>query len=108
MSQGPYMPQGDQPGKNAALGGLVCGILSVVLGGFLGTLIVTPIIGLVLGIVGLVMSSNAKKQGFNGGLNTAGLVLSIIGVVYSAITFISCTICAGCLGAAGACSSFLK
>lgn len=97
-----YTPQsGDEPGKGAAIGSLVCGIISVIIGVVLGAFIITPIIGLILGIVGLVMSANARKAGFSGGLRTAGFVLSVIGVVFNAIAFVSCTLCAGglaCLG----------
>ena len=95
------MDQQNIPGKGAAIGSLVCGIVSIVFW-FFG---VTSILSLVLGVVGLVLASNSKKAGFNGGLRTAGFVLSIIGTVFGALIFVSCIACAGVLGAAGGLSA---
>ncbi len=92
--QGPV--PGKHPGQGAATGSLVCGIIAVVLA-FFGY---GAIVSLILGIVGLVMASKAKKEGFSGGLRTAGFVLSIIGLVFGAIGLIGCVACAGVLGAA--------
>lgn len=55
-------PPGDVPGKGAATGSLVCGIIAVVCW-FFG---VSAIASVILGIVGLVLASNSKKAGFNG------------------------------------------
>ena len=82
------------PGKSAAIASMVCGIVSIVFW-FFG---VTSILSLILGIVGLILSNNAKKQGFEGGILTAGFVLSIIGTVFGALIFISCVACASLLG----------
>lgn len=95
------MDQQNIPGKNAAIGSLVCGIVSIVFW-FFG---ITSILSLILGIVGLVLASNAKKAGFEGSLRTAGFVLSIIGTVFGALIFVSCIACAGVLGAAGGLSA---
>lgn len=95
------MDQQNIPGKGAAIGSLVCGIVSIVFW-FFG---VTSILSLVLGVVGLVLASNSKKAGFDGGLRTAGFVLSIIGTVFGALIFVSCIACAGVLGAAGGLSA---
>lgn len=95
------MDQQNIPGKNAAIGSLVCGILSIVFW-FFG---VTSLLSLIMGIVGLVLASNSKKAGFEGGLRTAGFVLSIIGTVFGALIFVSCIACAGMLGAAGGLSA---
>ena len=89
------------PGKNAAIGSLVCGIISIILSFFS----ISSIVGLILGIVGLVLASNSKKAGFNEGLRTGGFVVSLIGVILSAIFFVSCVACVGCLGAAGGLSA---
>lgn len=83
------------PGKGAAIASMVCGIVAIVFW-FFG---VTSILSLVLGIVGLILANNAKKQGFTGGIQTAGFVLSIIGTVFGALIFISCVACASLLGA---------
>ena len=95
------MDQQNIPGKGAAIGSLVCGIVSIVFW-FFG---VTSILSLVLGVVGQVLASNSKKAGFDGGLRTAGFVLSIIGTVFGALIFVSCIACAGVLGAAGGLSA---
>lgn len=82
------------PGKGAATASLVLGIIAVVLW-FFGW---TSIISLVLGIIGIVCSSKSKKAGFEGGIRTAGFVLSLIGVIVGGIVFISCVACASLLG----------
>lgn len=90
----------NEPGKGAAIGSLVCGIISVVFW-FFG---VTAIGSLILGIVGLILAASAKKAGFTGGLQTAGFVLSLIGLIFGAIIFIACVACTGGLACAGALS----
>ncbi len=92
----------DEPGNGVATASLVLGIVSVVTW-FLGSF---AFIGLVTGIIGLICASKAKKQGFNGGIRTAGFVLSIIGLVGSAIVFIACVACVGLLSTAGLADSF--
>lgn len=89
------------PGKGAAIGSLVCGIVSIVFW-FFG---ITSILSLILGIAGLILSSSAKKAGYNEGLRTAGFVLSLLGTIFGALIFVSCIACAGCLGAAGGLSA---
>lgn len=89
------------PGKGAAIGSLVCGIVSIVFW-FFG---ITSILSLILGIVGLILSSSAKKAGYNEGLRTAGFVLSLLGTIFGALIFVSCVACAGCLGTAGGLSA---
>lgn len=53
---------------------------------------------LVLGIVGLVMASKAKKEGFSGGIQTAGFVLSILAVVFGALGLVACIACTASIG----------
>ena len=98
------MPGGPPPGKSAATGSLVCGILSLVL--YFPSLIPMvgipfSVIGIILAIVGLVMSSNAKRQGSPA---TAGLVLSIIGLALCALALIWCGLCTTCMSC-GSCGS---
>ena len=73
--------------------GFVLSIAGIVLSCFGGYLSIAAlpvaIVGLILAIVG------GKKQ--PGGLATAGLVLGIIAVVFSAIFFFTCGICALCV-----------
>ena len=83
-------------GKNLAVGRLVCGILSLVCI-FFGY---GALVGLILGIVAIVLAVNAKKNGFEDGMQKAGLILGIIGTVLCGITFVACALCAGVLAAA--------
>ena len=86
-------PQGPMPGQGLATGSLICGIVSLVAGIVFGWTTFLALAGIVVGIVGVILAVNAKKQGYNGGMQTAGLVLSIIGASISAIVFISCVAC---------------
>lgn len=85
------------PGKGAATASMVLGIISVVLW-FFGY---SALVSVILGIVGLILASNAKKAGFVGGMQTAGFVLSLIGLIGGAIFFVACVACAGAIGAVG-------
>lgn len=90
------------PGKGAATASLVLGIISVVLW-FVGY---SALVSVILGIVGLILAGNAKKAGFNGGIRTAGFVLSLIGLIGGAIFFVACVACVGAIGAADATGAF--
>lgn len=95
------MDQSNVPGKGQATASLVLGIVAVVFW-FFG---VGSILSLILGIIGLVLASMSKKAGFDGGIRTAGFVLSLIGTIGGAIVFVTCVICIGIIGAAGAAAS---
>lgn len=95
------MNQQNVPGKGAAIGSLVCGIVSIVFW-FFG---VTSLLSLILGIVGLILANSSKKAGYNEGLRTAGFVVSLIGTIFGALIFVSCVACVGCLGTAGGLSA---
>lgn len=85
------------PGKGSATASMVLGIISVVLW-FFGY---SALVSVVLGIIGLVLAGSAKKAGFEGGIRTAGFVLSLIGLIGGALFFVACVACAGAMGAAG-------
>lgn len=89
----------NQNGKGSAVASLVLGIIGLVIALLFGVLIAP--VGLVLGIIGLVLASKAKTEGFNGGMRTAGFVLSLLAVIFGAISFVACVACAGTLGALG-------
>lgn len=85
------------PGKGAATASMVLGIIFVVLW-FFGY---SALVSVILGIVGLILAGNAKKAGFVGGIQTAGFVLSLIGLIGGAIFFVACIACVGAIGAVG-------
>jgi hypothetical protein len=76
-----------------AVAGLILGILSLV-GGWIPGVNVFPM--WLLGVVGIILSSIARKKQKTG-VATAGLVLSIIGTILALIGWIACVICAGAL-----------
>ncbi len=86
------------PGKGKAIASLVLGIIAVVLW-FFGY---SSIVSVILGIVGIVLASSAKKSGFAGGMQTAGFVLSLIGLIGGLIAFVACVACTGALASLGA------
>lgn len=77
------------PGKGLAIASLVLGIIAVALW-FFGY---SSIVSVVLGIIGIILASSAKKKGFDGGVRVAGLVLSIIGLIGGAVAFVACVAC---------------
>lgn len=62
-----------QPGSGAAIASLVLGIVGLFFA------------GIILGIIGLVMAAKAKREGYTGGIRTAGFVLSLIALIVSAV-----------------------
>ncbi len=81
------------PGKSAATASLVLGIISVVFW-FFGY---SSILSVILGVIGLVLASNAKSVGYEDGVRTAGFILSLIGVIGGALVFVACVACVGVL-----------
>lgn len=86
-----YIPQPPlpQPGSGLATASMICGIFSLVFfctGPF-------AIVGIILGIIAVITAACAKKKGFVGGMATAGLTTGIIGMILSALVFISCIAC---------------
>lgn len=96
------MNQTNIPGKGQATASMVLGIIAVILW-FFGY---SSIISLILGIIGLILASKSKALGFDGGVRTAGFVLSLIGLIGGALVFIACVACTGALAAAGDAGSF--
>ncbi|MBR5779523.1 MAG: hypothetical protein IKY21_02725 [Clostridia bacterium] len=87
--------------KGKAIAGLVLSIAGLVLS-FLGTFF--SIAALPVSIVGLVLAVSGKKAlaaaGQPAGIGTAGMVLGIIAVIFSAIFFFTCGLCTICAVAA--------
>ena len=90
-------------GKGQAVAGLVLGIVGIVLSFVAG---IGSIIALPLSIVGLVLAVMGRKKliasNQPAGIGTAGLVLGIIAVVFSAIFFFTCGICTICVASEAA------
>lgn len=80
-----------------------CWALFLLCCGFFGY---SALVSVILGIVGLILAGNAKKAGFVGGIQTAGFVLSLIGLIGGAIFFVACIACVGAIGAAGTYDAF--
>lgn len=74
--------QNNSNSSGQSVASLVLGILSIII----------PFVGLILGILGLIFSVKGRREEEKKGMATAGLVLSIIGVVFSSIV-IACTVC---------------
>ena len=95
----PVTPTPDSvPGKGAAIGSLVCGIVGL-LCWFTGAAVILSVI---FGIAGLILASCSKKAGFTGGIRTAGFVCSLIALIIGALIFVACVACVGSLAAFGA------
>ncbi len=78
--------------KGKSIASLILGIASVVLPWFYFSSIVSVIVG----IIGIILAVQVRKfNDENKNMATAGLVLSIIGLVLSGIMVV-CTICAVC------------
>jgi len=88
-----YTPQ--QSGQGLAIGALICGIASIVFVFFFA------LGGVIAGIVGLILASLAKKQGNYSGMRTAGLVMSIIGLIICGISIVIAIACVASLYSAG-------
>lgn len=77
--------------KRVGVASLVLGIISVVLAllfsgfGWLAG---------ILGLIGIILGSSARKKG-QGGVATAGLVLSIIGMVLGLLMYVACAALVG-------------
>ena len=95
-------PGEEQPGRGLAIASLVLGIVSLVF------IIFFPIFGLIAGIVGVILASMARKQGYRGGMQTGGFVCSLIGLVVNGAFMLACVACAGLIGAGAGAGSLGK
>ncbi len=82
-----------------AIAALVLGIAGLVLSFVPGISIAGPIAAIVGVILGAVARKKAKDAGEPTGMATAGMVLSIITLVISAIVVIATIACVGAIGA---------
>ncbi len=77
------------PGRNEAIASMVLGIVSVVFM-FFGW---SALISVILAVIGLILSGNSKKKGYEGTMLTAGFILCLIGVIGGALIFVACVSC---------------
>jgi len=73
-----YGQKPKHPLHGFAIASLVLGIVAMVLP--------VPVLGALIGVIGLVFAIVAKTKGHRGGMSTAGLVVSIIGT-FMAISY---------------------
>lgn len=87
----------NEQGKGKAVASLVLGIISVfcLFGGG------SAILSVILSIIGLIMAGSSKKQGYTGGIRTAGFVLSLISIIVGAVVFVSFVACVDVLSELG-------
>ncbi len=81
-SPAPSAPQNN----GMAIAGMVLGICSVIF------VFIFWIIGIILAVVGLILSIMARKQ-TPSGMATAGLVLNIVALAICAVVVLACTAC---------------
>ena len=90
----PPPPPAAPDNKGKAVAALVIGIIALAFAwwGWVS------LVGLVLSIVGLILSVGVRKENnpATKGLATGGLICSIIALVFSSIFFISCAVCTAC------------
>lgn len=92
----------NEPGKGKAIASLVLGIIGCLMCFGFSTVIL-PILGMIVGIIGLALASSSKKEGFAGGIRTAGFILSILAVIFGGIMFTCVVTCVGSCAACVAC-----
>ena len=86
-----------------AIAALVLGIFGILLS-FWSAALIPAAVGIIVGIVGIVLGVQAKKEAPSG-MATAGLVLSIVALALNVIFLIACACAIGMVGAAGGLSS---
>ena len=90
-SSSAYGGNGDsskQPGSGQAIASLVLGIISIVC--IVASWMYLSIVSIILGIIGLVLASSAKKQGNKSGVRTGGFVTSLIGLILGVLGLVAC------------------
>lgn len=73
---------GREPGENTAVAGLIMGIAAVWFFGY------SAVASVVLGILGLVWTDKAKKEGYTGDKRTIAFVLSLVGLIGGLVVLI--------------------
>ena len=80
-----------QPAHGKAAASIIVGIIGVICW-FFGY---SSLLSIILGVVGVVLASKAKKEGNTEGMRTGGLILSIVSLVGGIIAFIVTVVVVG-------------
>lgn len=83
-------------GKGQKIAGLVLGILGIISACIGFAVPILAILGLPISIVGLVLAIVGNKKEKDG-MGTAAFVLSLLAVIFTAITFFTCGLCVLCV-----------
>ena len=75
---------------------LICGIITLVLAVFSGNGL--GVVGVALGIIGIILGALGRKDPLQHGIATAGLIISIIGMIINVVLFVACMAFIGILG----------
>lgn len=78
-----------------AVASLVLGIISLVIALFFGGI---QWVGAIVGLIGIILGSQARKLGIKRGIANAGFVCSIIGFILSILFFVVCVLIIGAAG----------
>ena len=78
---------------------LVLGIIALIIGIFLTGF---QWVGAIVGLIGIILGAQGRKNPEKKGIATAGMVCSIIGFIFCIIFFVACAACVGGLCAVGA------
>lgn len=73
--------------KSLTIASLVLGIVGIVFD------FIYPMVGIIIGIIGIVLSVQANKKEGKSGMATAGMVCSIVAVAIGGLMY-ACAICA--------------
>lgn len=77
---------------------LVLGIISLVIGIlFVGF----QWVGAIVGLIGIILGAQGRKNPEKRGISTAGMICSIVGFVICIIFFVACAACVGSMGSMG-------
>lgn len=78
---------------------LVLGIIALIIGIFLTGF---QWVGAIVGLIGIILGAQGRKNPEKKGIATGGMVCSIIGFIFCIIFYVACVACVGGLGAIGA------
>lgn len=78
------------------LASLICGIITLVMAIFSASGL--GVVGVALGIIGIILGALGRKDPAQHSMATAGMIISIIGLIINIVVFIACVACIGAIG----------